>query len=144
MSRPFRRPTAIRPGFPAFNAYITAQFIAEAYKKAGKIDKEKFIDALEGLKVKSPVGGMVEMRKCDHQAVYPMHFGVTKKAPRMTLSSPADIIDPEGRGSDAHLRRDHEGKEEVVPVAGGERETSPLRLQFLSREGETTCCLMQT
>jgi branched-chain amino acid transport system substrate-binding protein len=57
------------PGFPAFHAYTTAHFIADAYSQAGKIDKEKFIDALEGLKVDSPVG-KVEMRACDHQAFF--------------------------------------------------------------------------
>jgi branched-chain amino acid transport system substrate-binding protein len=44
------------PGFPAFHGYITAHFIAEAFKKAGSVDKEKFIDALEGLKIASPAG----------------------------------------------------------------------------------------
>lgn len=84
------------PGFPAFNAYLTAHFIAEAYKKAGKIDKEKFVDALEGLKVKSPAGGMVEMRKCDHQAVYPMHFGVTKKDPKHAFVTASEITTLKG------------------------------------------------
>jgi branched-chain amino acid transport system substrate-binding protein len=79
------------PGFPAFNAYLTAEFIAEGFKKAGKIDKEKFIDALEGLKVKNPVGGMVEMRACDHQAVYPMYFGTTKKVPKYNFLTASDI-----------------------------------------------------
>ncbi len=80
------------PGFPAFNAYITAQLIAGAYKKAGKIDKEKFIDAIEGLKVKGPTGSMVEMRACDHQAVYPMYFGTTKKLPQYDFVVATDIM----------------------------------------------------
>jgi len=84
------------PGFPAFNAYITAHLIAEAFKKAGKIDKEKFIDAMEGLKVKSPVGGMVEMRACDHQAVYPMYFGKTKKLPEYDFVVATDIVTLQG------------------------------------------------
>lgn len=84
------------PGFPAFNAYITAHLIAEAFKKAGKIDKEKFIDAMEGLKVKSPVGGMVEMRACDHQAVYPMYFGKTKKLPQYDFVVATDIVTLQG------------------------------------------------
>ena len=42
------------PGFPAFHGYITAHFIAEAYKKAGSVNKEKFVDALSGLKIASP------------------------------------------------------------------------------------------
>jgi branched-chain amino acid transport system substrate-binding protein len=80
------------PGFPAYNAYNTAYFIAEAFRKAGSIDKEKFIDALEGLKVKSPVGGLVEMRKCDHQAVYPMYFGTTQKLPKYDFAVAGDIV----------------------------------------------------
>ena len=85
------------PGFPAFNAYITAQLIAEAFNKAGKIDKEKFIDAMEGLKVKSPVGGLVEMRACDHQAVYPMYFGTTKKLPKYDFVVATDIATLSGK-----------------------------------------------
>jgi len=80
------------PGFPAFNAYLTAQFIAEGFRKAGAIDREKFIDALEGLEVKSPVGGTAEMRACDHQAVYPMYFGVTKKVPQYDFVIATDIV----------------------------------------------------
>ncbi|MBU2497958.1 MAG: ABC transporter substrate-binding protein [Proteobacteria bacterium] len=79
------------PGFPAFNAYLTAHFIAEAFRKAGAIDKEKFVDALEGLKVRNPVGGRVEMRACDHQAVYPMYFGVTKKSPQYDFVVAGDV-----------------------------------------------------
>jgi branched-chain amino acid transport system substrate-binding protein len=79
------------PGFPAFDGYLTAEFIAEAYKKAGKIDKEKFVDALEGLKVKNPVGGMVEMRACDHQTVFPMYLGTTKKVPEYNFLIASDI-----------------------------------------------------
>ncbi len=66
------------PGFPAFHAYNTAYFIAKAFEKAGSLDKEKFIDALEGLKINAPTGEL-EMRACDHQVVLPMFFGVTKK-----------------------------------------------------------------
>jgi len=62
------------PGFPAFHGYNTAHFIAAAYEKAGSVDKEKFIDALEGLKIDSPVG-KIEMRACDHQVILPMFLG---------------------------------------------------------------------
>jgi branched-chain amino acid transport system substrate-binding protein len=78
------------PGFPAYHGYITAHFIAEAYKKAGSVDKEKFIDALEGLKVDSPTG-KVEMRACDHQAILPMYFGVTKLSPELGVAISTDI-----------------------------------------------------
>jgi len=54
------------PKVGALYGYAAAQLIAKAYQKAGKVDKEKFITAMEGLTVDSPVGKL-EMRKCDHQ-----------------------------------------------------------------------------
>ncbi|HID88045.1 MAG TPA: amino acid ABC transporter substrate-binding protein, partial [Anaerolineae bacterium] len=79
------------PGFPAFHGYMTAHFIAEAFKKAGSLDREKFIDALEGLKIDTPVG-KVEMRACDHQVVLPIYMGVTKKVPEYDFLISADIL----------------------------------------------------
>ncbi|MBD3305105.1 ABC transporter substrate-binding protein [candidate division KSB3 bacterium] len=79
------------PGFPAFHGYITAKFIAEAYRKAGELDTEKFIDALEGLKIDSPVGE-IEMRGCDHQAVLPLYLGVTKMSPEYGFVISSDIM----------------------------------------------------
>jgi branched-chain amino acid transport system substrate-binding protein len=78
------------PGFPAFQAYITANFIAEAYKKAGSQDTEKFIDALQGLQIQSPAG-RIEMRACDHQAILPEYFGVTKLSPEQGFAIATDI-----------------------------------------------------
>ena len=83
------------PGFPAFHGYITAYFIAEAFKKAGALDKEKFIDALEGLKIASPAGE-IEMRACDHQVVLPMYLGITKKAPGKDYIISSDIVTLKG------------------------------------------------
>ena len=79
------------PGFPAFHGYITAKFIAKAFNKAGSLNKEKFIDALEGLKIASPAGE-IEMRACDHQAVLPMYLGVTKKSPKYGCVISTDIV----------------------------------------------------
>jgi branched-chain amino acid transport system substrate-binding protein len=79
------------PGFPAFHGYITAHFIADAFKKAGALDKERFIDALEGLKIASPVGKL-EMRACDHQVELPMFLGVTKKVPEYDFPISTDIV----------------------------------------------------
>jgi branched-chain amino acid transport system substrate-binding protein len=69
------------PKMGALYGYVTARYIAEGFKKAGKIDKEKFITALEGMVIDSPVGKL-EIRKCDHQLTLPMYFGVTKKDPK--------------------------------------------------------------
>ncbi len=87
----FKKAYGHPPGFPAFQAYITALFIAEAYKKAGSLNTEKFIDALEGLQIQSPVG-RIEMRACDHQAILPMNFGVTKISPEMGFAIATDIV----------------------------------------------------
>jgi branched-chain amino acid transport system substrate-binding protein len=84
------------PGFPAFHGYITAHFIAEAYKKAGAVDKEKFISALEGLMIDSPAG-KVEMRACDHQTVLPMYLGVTKKVPQYNHLISSNIVTITGK-----------------------------------------------
>jgi branched-chain amino acid transport system substrate-binding protein len=77
----FRKMYNRPPKVGALYGYAAAQLIAKAYQKAGKVDKEKFITAMEGLTVDSPVGKL-EMRKCDHQLILPMFFGVTKASPQ--------------------------------------------------------------
>jgi len=79
------------PGFPAFNGYVTGLLISEGFKKAGAIDREKFIDALEGMKIATPIGKL-EMRACDHQMVYPMFLGTTKKAPGKDYAISSNIV----------------------------------------------------
>jgi branched-chain amino acid transport system substrate-binding protein len=69
------------PAVGALYGYITAQLITGAYQKAKTVDTEKFIDAIEGMKVNTPVG-TVELRAYDHQALLPMYLGVTKKSPK--------------------------------------------------------------
>jgi branched-chain amino acid transport system substrate-binding protein len=58
--------------------YLTGQYLVSAIEKAGSTDKEKIIDALEGLTVDSPVG-KVTLRKEDHQVMLPMFYGKTVK-----------------------------------------------------------------
>jgi branched-chain amino acid transport system substrate-binding protein len=65
-----------KPAVGALYGYLAAQYIIEGYKKAGKVDSEKLIDAIEGMTVKSPVGD-VTMRAFDHQALLPMFVGKT-------------------------------------------------------------------
>jgi branched-chain amino acid transport system substrate-binding protein len=87
----FQDAYGVPPGFPALHGYITAHFIAEGFRKAGALDTEKFIDALEGLEIDSPVGKL-EMRACDHQTTLPMYLGVTKKVPQYDFVISTDII----------------------------------------------------
>ena len=87
----FKKAYGRYPAVGALYGYITAKFIAKAYKKAGKFDTEKFIDAMEGLSVNSPVG-KVTMRAYDHQVMLPMFMGVTKKVPNYNFLIASDIV----------------------------------------------------
>jgi branched-chain amino acid transport system substrate-binding protein len=69
------------PTMPAFFGYVTSQMVAKAYQKAGVVNKEKFIDALEGMTVEGTALGKLQVRKCDHQLLYPIFYGMTKKVP---------------------------------------------------------------
>jgi len=51
---------------------------------------------MEGLVVSSPVGD-VEMRACDHQAVLPIFFGVTKKTAAYDFPISTDIVAVAGK-----------------------------------------------
>ena len=79
------------PKVGALYGYLAGHFITQALQKAGKMDREKFINALEGLKIDSPVG-QVEMRAFDHQAMLPMFMGVTKKVPEYPFLIASDIV----------------------------------------------------
>lgn len=79
------------PKVGAMYGYITATFIAKAYEKAGAVDTEKFIDAIEGMSVDSPVGKLT-LRAYDHQVMFPMYMGVTKKAEGYDFLIAEDIV----------------------------------------------------
>ena len=87
----FEKAYGRKPAVGAVYGLLTAEYIRKAYEKAGKIDTEKFIDALEGLTVDSPVGP-VTMRAYDHQAMLPMYMGTTKKADGYDHLIAADIV----------------------------------------------------
>jgi branched-chain amino acid transport system substrate-binding protein len=70
--------------------------IAKAYQKAGKVDPEKFIDALEGIVVDSPIGKL-QMRACDHQLILPMYYGTTKKTANYNFLVGADMVTISGK-----------------------------------------------
>jgi branched-chain amino acid transport system substrate-binding protein len=77
----FRKLYSRYPKMTALYGYITAQFIARGFQKAGTMNKEKFIDAVEGMVLEDTPVGKIEMRKCDHQVTLPMFWGSTKKSP---------------------------------------------------------------
>jgi branched-chain amino acid transport system substrate-binding protein len=90
-AKSFRDAYKREPKVGALYGYITAHFIVQSLAKAGKMDREKFIDALEKMQVDTPVGE-VAMRAFDHQAMLPMFMGVTKKVPEYPFLIASDII----------------------------------------------------
>ena len=71
------------PTMPAFYGYTAGQFIIKALEKlGGKFDREKFVDALEGMVLDNTAVGRLEMRACDHQTILPTFVGITKKVPQ--------------------------------------------------------------
>ena len=91
----FRNAYKRYPKASALCGYMTAQFIGEGFKKAGKVDKEALINAVEGMTLDSPVGPLT-IRACDHQLVLPTYFGVTKKDPKydFLVSGDTQVISP--------------------------------------------------
>lgn len=57
------------------NSYTTIKFIAAAFEKAGKLDREAFIDAAEGLSIDHPAQGPITVRAFDHQATNKVWVG---------------------------------------------------------------------
>ena len=92
----FRKAYDRYPKSGALYGYMTAEFIARSFEKAGKVDREKFIDAMEGMTLDSPVGKM-EMRACDHQVTLPMFFGVTTKSPKYDFLIAGDVVSIPGK-----------------------------------------------
>ncbi len=84
------------PAVGALYGYVAAKFMIRGFNKAGKIDTEKFIDALEGMRIDSPVGPLT-LRAFDHQVMYPMFMGVTHKVPGMKYLMAADIVTLPGK-----------------------------------------------
>lgn len=64
------------PSYNAHGAYGALYAYKAAAEKAGSIDKEKVIDALEGLTLELPIG-MVTLRPGDHQALTDVTWGKT-------------------------------------------------------------------
>ncbi len=87
----FRKTYNRPPKVGALYGYATATYLEKGFQKAGKVDREKLIDALQGMVIDSPVGKL-ELRACDHQSALPMFFGKTKKVPPYPFLIASDIV----------------------------------------------------
>lgn len=80
-----------QPSFGSLIGWFTAQFIAKAYEKAGKVDPEKFAEALSGMTIDSPIGKLT-VRAEDNQVMLPMFMGKTKKGQSGDFLIATDIV----------------------------------------------------
>ncbi|MGC8659385.1 MAG: ABC transporter substrate-binding protein [Desulfomonilaceae bacterium] len=87
----FQKAYSRYPSFGSLIGWYTANFIAKAYEKAGKVDAEKFADALSGMTIESPIGKLT-VRQFDNQLMLPMFMGVTKKVPGYDFLIATDIV----------------------------------------------------
>jgi branched-chain amino acid transport system substrate-binding protein len=72
----FRKP----PSDWAIMAYDAVKLWADGVKKAGRVDADKLVDALEGYRFDS-LRGPVEIRATDHQASVPLYGGTVSTRP---------------------------------------------------------------
>jgi len=79
------------PVFTSPNGYITGSLLIKAIKLVGAVDKERIINAIEGMSISSPVGN-VYVRAYDHQLIAPVYVGRTKKTNKYPFATAVDIV----------------------------------------------------
>jgi branched-chain amino acid transport system substrate-binding protein len=84
------KPDPYPSGIGAFGGYCSAKFLINAIQKAGSVDTEKVIKALEGLTIQTAIGP-ITMRACDHQAITPAFWGKLANVPGYPFPVMKDI-----------------------------------------------------
>jgi branched-chain amino acid transport system substrate-binding protein len=79
-TKKFQKKTGRVPVFDALCHYISIHAFKDAVVKAGSLDTEKIIDALEG-EIFDTALGKIEMRACDHQFQTPLWIGIMGYTP---------------------------------------------------------------
>ncbi len=90
----FKKEYNREPAAFALYGYMGGEFLSQAIKKAGSTDKEKIIDAMEGLTIDTPVG-KATLRKEDHQVAIPMSYGVIAKVNGIFAAKDLHTLSPE-------------------------------------------------
>ena len=103
----FTKRTSRPPVAGSLVGYITFLSIFEAIRKAGSVDPEKLVAALEGLRVETPIGP-ISYRPFDHQSTMGAWVGTTRLDPKRGVGImvnweyvPGDKVLP----SEAEVRR---------------------------------------
>jgi len=71
----------------AVSSYSFVKTLTKAINKVGALETEKVINALEGVIMESPIGP-VEIRACDHQAMWPTYAGIIGEVPGFNFYAP--------------------------------------------------------
>jgi len=90
----FKKEYNREPAAFALYGYMGGKFLGAAIEKAGSTDKEKIIDAMEGLTIDTPVG-KATLRKEDHQVSIPMSYGVVAKVNGTFTAKDLHTLSPE-------------------------------------------------
>lgn len=90
----FKKEYNREPAAFALYGYMGGKFLGQAITKAGSTDKEKIIDAMEGLTIDTPVG-KATLRKEDHQVAIPMSYGVVAKVNGVFTAKDLHTLSPE-------------------------------------------------
>jgi branched-chain amino acid transport system substrate-binding protein len=85
------KPDPYPSGIGAFGGYCSAKFLIGAITKAGSVDTQKVIKALEGMTIETAIGP-VKMRVCDHQAITPAFWGQIANIPGYPFPVMKDIV----------------------------------------------------
>ncbi len=86
----FRKHWDSYPSYPSETSYAAVYAIKKAVEKAGTLDIDPVIQALEGLELSRPAGPCV-IRKEDHQAVYAVPWGRIKHDPKYPMPILGDL-----------------------------------------------------
>lgn len=80
----YKKRFEVFPSYNAHGAYAAVRAYAAAARKAGSTDKEKIVDALEGLSLELPIGPTT-IRAEDHQAISDGTWGQTAADPAIPI-----------------------------------------------------------
>jgi branched-chain amino acid transport system substrate-binding protein len=86
----FKEKTNSYPGLGAVGGYVTVNALAQAIAKAKSANTEKVIDALETTNLDVPWGNM-NIRKIDHQSMWPFWIGSPKFTPEYPFAVLQDV-----------------------------------------------------
>ncbi len=91
----YRSRTGRAASLPALQGYIALQSLAQALRVAQSTDAEKLADALQGLRLDTPLGP-IQYRKIDHQSTMGLFVGPQddQEAPRYIDGSRLQLPDP--------------------------------------------------